>query len=98
MPTRVTTGAKEPVTVSSAGSSAASTPRRLVMPKAQTTPRSSSRSASEAKSSSSFGLELGKPASIICTPRPSSAFTTRAFSAAENDIPSPCMPSRRVVS
>ena len=82
----------------SAGSSAASTPRRRVIPKPQTTARSSSSSASEAKSSSSFGFELGKPASIICTPSPSSARTTRSFSAAESDIPSPCIPSRRVVS
>ena len=68
------------------------------MPKPQTTARSSGSSASAAKSSSSFGLELGNPASIIPTPSLSSAPTTRAFSDAESDMPSPCIPSRRVVS
>ena len=82
----------------SAGSSAASTPRRRVIPKPQTTACWRSTSASEAKSSCSLGLELGKPASIICTPSVSSACTTLTFSGAESDIPSPCMPSRRVVS
>ena len=68
------------------------------MPKAQTVAPSSGSSASASKSSTSFGLELGNPASIICTPSLSRALTTRAFSAAESDMPSPCMPSRRVVS
>ena len=72
--------------------------RRRVIPKAQIVACSSSSSASCSNSSTSFGLELGKPASIICTPSVSRARTTRAFSDAESDIPSPCMPSRKVVS
>ena len=89
---------KESTRVSSAGSSSAAVPRRRVIPKAQIVACFSSSSASWAKSSTSFGLELGKPASIICTPSASRARTTRAFSDAESDIPSPCMPSRKVVS
>jgi len=68
------------------------------MPKAQIVACLSSSSASRSNSSTSFGFELGKPASIICTPSESSTSTTRAFSEAESDIPSPCMPSRKVVS
>ncbi len=46
----------------------------------------------------SFGLEAGKPASIIGTPRSSRRCATRSFSSTDSDIPSPCMPSRRVQS
>jgi hypothetical protein len=68
------------------------------MPKAQIVACSNWSSARRSNSSASFGFELGKPASIICTPSASRATTTRAFSEAESDIPSPCMPSRKVVS
>ncbi len=54
--------------------------------------------ASRSKSASSFGFEAGKPASIMCTPRSSSACATRTFSSTDSDIPSPCIPSRSVVS
>ena len=53
---------------------------------------------SRSKSSASFGFDAGKPASIIPIPRSSSACATRTFSAAERDMPSPCIPSRRVQS
>ena len=56
------------------------------------------RAASSSKSSSSLGFEAGKPASIRWTPSSSSARTTRTFSPAVSDMPSPCMPSRRVAS
>ena len=68
------------------------------MPNAHTSAARDRLSASSAKSSASFGFELGNPASMKCTPSPSSAWTTRTFSAAESDIPEPCMPSRKVVS
>ncbi len=54
--------------------------------------------ASWRNSSSSLGFDDGNPASIRCTPSESSACATRSFSSAESDMPSPCMPSRRVVS
>ena len=84
--------------MASAGSSSAVMPRRRVMPKAQIVAWLSSSSASRPKSSASLGFELGKPASMNGTPRESSACTTRTFSPAESDMPSPCMPSRKVVS
>ena len=43
-------------------------------------------------------IEAGNPASIIGTPRSSRMRATRTFSSTDKDIPSPCMPSRRVVS
>ena len=98
LPTRVQTGANEATRVSSASSCSAAIPRRRVMPKAQTSALSSSTEASRPNSSSSFGFELGKPASTKPMPSRSSALTTRTFSAADSDIPCPCMPSRRVVS
>ena len=67
--------------------------RRRRSPPSRSAPRSSS-----SKSSASFGFELGKPASMKWMPSRSSACATRSFSSAERDIPSPCMPSRRVVS
>ena len=68
------------------------------MPKAQISAPSSSTPARSSKSSASFGFELGKPASIWWMPSRSRAKTTRIFSAAESDMPWPCMPSRKVVS
>ena len=61
-------------------------------------PRRSPASRSRSKSSSSFGFEVGKPASIIGTPSSSRIRATRTFSSTDSDIPSPCIPSRRVVS
>ncbi len=97
-PTSVHTGAKELASSLSPGSSAAATSRRRVIPNAATSAVSKRSRESSSKSSSSFGLEAGKPASIRCTPSASSAWATRSFSPAESDMPSPCMPSRRVVS
>ena len=97
LPTSVQTGAKESASSRRAGSSAAAESRRRVIPNAATSVRRFSR-ASSSKSSASFGFEAGKPASIIGTPRSSSRCATRSFSSAESDIPSPCIPSRRVVS
>ena len=68
------------------------------MPKAAIVEFSSSSSASRSKSSASFGLELGKPASMKWTPSASSARTTFSFSSTESDMPCPPMPSRKVVS
>ena len=98
LPTRVQTGAKHSASSRSAGSSEALTSRLRVMPKAATSEVPKRSRASSSKSSSSFGFEAGKPASIRWTPSESSACATRSFSPAESDMPSPCMPSRRVVS
>src|ERR1035437_6018994 len=98
LPTIVHTGAKHSASTCSPSSSAAATSRRRVMPKATTSALASSSSASRANSSCSFGLEDGKPASIMCTPSASSAWTTRSFSCAVRLMPPPPMPSRRVAS
>ena len=45
-----------------------------------------------------WGWTTGKPASIMCTPSSSSAWTTRTFSSAVRLSPPPPMPSRRVAS
>ena len=97
LPTSVTTGAKVEASSRSAGSSSAATSRRRVIPKAQTSAlkRSPER---RSKSSSSLGFDDGKPASMKPTPRSSRRCATRTFSSADSDIPSPCIPSRRVVS
>ena len=68
------------------------------MPKAAISACSKRSRESSSNSSSSFGLELGKPASITSIPSSSSRCATRSFSRADNDMPSPCMPSRSVVS
>ena len=98
LPTSVQTGANESASSRSAGSSSAAASRRRVIPKAATSAVSKLSPASSSKSASSLGLDAGKPASIRCTPSESSACATRSFSSAESDMPSPCMPSRRVVS
>ena len=98
MPTSVQTGANESASSRSAGSSSAFELRRRVIPKAAISLFAKVSPASSWKSASSFGFEDGKPASIRWTPRSSRACATRTFSSAESDIPSPCMPSRRVVS
>ena len=74
------------------------TSRRRVIPKAAISAVSKVSPASSSKSASSFGFEAGKPASMKWMPSASSACATRTFSPAESDMPSPCMPSRRVVS
>jgi hypothetical protein len=86
-PTRVTTGAKHPVSAARPGSSAASRSRRRVIPNAAIVACSSGTVARSSKSSRSFGFESGNPASIIWMPRRSSASTTRTFSGAESDMP-----------
>ena len=43
-------------------------------------------------------IEAGFPASIIGTPSESRILATRTFSSTDSDMPSPCIPSRRVVS
>jgi hypothetical protein len=98
LPTRQTTGAKEETKVFSASSSSALRSRRRVIPKAAIVACFRSRSASCSNSSASFGLLLGKPASMKWTPSASSARTTFSFSPTESDIPLPPMPSRKVVS
>ncbi len=68
------------------------------MPKAAIVACSSSSPASSSNSSASFGLELGKPASMKWMPSASRAWTTFSFSPTESDMPWPPMPSRKVVS
>ena len=62
-PTRVQTGAKQPASTASEGSSSAATSRRRVIPKAAISACSKRSRSSTSNSSTSFGLELGKPAS-----------------------------------
>ena len=97
-PTSVQTGAKLSASRRSASSSSAARSRRRVMPKAATAAVSNVSFASSSKSASSLGFDAGKPASIRSTPSESSACATRTFSSTESDMPSPCIPSRRVVS
>src|SRR5438105_2683577 len=68
------------------------------MPKATTCALCSSCPASSSNRRCSFGLEAGKPASIMCTPSASRAPTTRSFSSAVRLMPPPPMPSRSVAS
>ncbi len=98
MPTSVHTGAKHSASQRSEGSASAAASRRRVIPKAATSAVSKLSPARSSNSASSLGFEAGKPASMMCTPSESSACATRTFSPAESDMPSPCMPSRRVVS
>ena len=97
MPTIVETGVQDSASTRNAASSSAATPRRRVIPNAQIDARNPA-SASRSKSSSSFGFDVGKPASIIGTPSSSRIRATRTFSSTDSDMPSPCIPSRRVVS
>ena len=98
LPTSVQTGVKPSASSRRPGSESAVESRCRVAPKAATSAVSKVSRASSSNSSSSLGLDAGKPASIRCTPSESSACATRSFSSTESDIPSPCMPSRRVVS
>ncbi len=97
MPTIVETGVQDSASTRSAASSSAATPRRRVIPKAQMSACSPA-SRRRSKSSSSFGFDVGNPASIMGTPSSSRIRATRTFSSTDSDIPSPCIPSRRVVS
>ena len=98
LPTIVQIGAKQPARTRSPASSAAATPRRRVMPKAAIVAWASSSCSSSAKSSASLGLDAGKPASMMSTPRSSRRRTRRTFSSAVSDMPPPPIPSRRVAS
>ena len=97
LPTSVETGVQDSASTRSASSSSAGDPRRRVIPNAQTSACSPA-SRSRSKSSSSFGFDVGNPASIIGTPSSSRMRATRTFSSTDSDMPSPCIPSRRVVS
>ena len=88
MPTRLTTGAKASTSVRSASSSAAARSRRRVIPKAQIVACLQLQLGELLEQLHFLRVELGKPASIICTPSASSASTTRTFSPTESDIPS----------
>src|SRR3954464_15614953 len=98
LPTNVHTGAKQSASSRSAGSSAALTSRRRVMPNAAISVVPNVSRESSSKSSASLGFDAGKPASTKWMPSSSSLCATRTFSAAVRDIPSPCIPSRRVAS
>ncbi len=97
-PTSVHTGANESASSRRAGSSSALESRRLVIPNAAISDVPNVSRERRSNSASSFGLDAGKPASIRWTPSESSAWATRTFSSTDSDMPSPCMPSRRVVS
>ena len=92
------TGANEPASSRSASSSSAATSRRRVIPNAAISAVRNVSRASSSNSSASFGFDAGKPASTNGIPSSSSTCATRSFSAAESDMPSPCIPSRRVQS
>ena len=98
LPTIVQTGAKESASTARPSSCSALVSRRRVIPKATISALAGGAEASNPNSSCSFGLEAGKPASIMCTPSSSRACTTRSFSCAVSDMPPPPMPSRRVAS
>ena len=98
LPTSVQTGAKLSASSRRAGSSSAATSRRLVIPKATIRAFSKVSRESRSKSASSLGFDAGKPASIRSIPSESRACATLTFSSTDSDIPSPCMPSRKVVS
>ena len=72
-------------------------PTRRVEPKA-TIFVCHSRSFARAKNSASFGFDPGHPASTNGSPSPSSRAAICSLSFAERRIPSPCVPSRSVVS
>ena len=98
LPTSVHTGAKHSASTRRPSSSAAAVSRRRVIPKATISAPLNGSCSSSSKSSRSFGLEEGKPASIRSTPSSSRACTTRSFSSAVRLSPPPPMPSRRVAS
>ena len=80
-------------------SSAAAASRRRVIPKAAICACAKCSAASSSNSSRSLGLELGEAGLDQCRCRARrGACATRSFSSAERDMPSPCMPSRRVAS
>ena len=81
-----------------ASSSSAAASRRRVMPKAAISAVRNDSRARRSNSAASLGLEAGNPASISGTPSSSRTCATRTFSSAESDMPSPCIPSRRVQS
>ena len=94
----MTTGAKEPTRV---GERRVSSAARVAAPGH---PEGADRRLLElelgerSKSSASFGLELGKPASIICTPSSSRALHDLQLLGRRERHALPRMPSRKVVS
>ena len=100
LPTSVQTGAKQSASTRSAvvlggrARRAGASCRRRRSRRAR-----SARCASSSKSSSSLGFEVGKPASIRCDAElVEPVRDAQLLGRAESDMPSPCMPSRRVVS
>jgi hypothetical protein len=71
---------------------------RQVEPKAAIREVLHSMSRARAKNSASLGLEPGQPPSMKVTPSSSSRCAMAILSSQESEMPSRCVPSRRVVS
>ena len=98
LPTMQTTGVFAASRAFSVTSSFAATPRRRVMPNAATFACFGGRAYISRKKASSFGLLTGKPPSMQSTPSSSSLYATCSLSSSDRLKPSPCVPSRSVVS
>jgi hypothetical protein len=80
------------------GSSAAATFARRVLPKAVMRALVQVISRARSKNSTSFGLLPGQPPSMNETPNASRRSAILILSSHDRLMPSPCVPSRRVVS
>ena len=98
LPTIVTVSVNTSASTRRASSSSAATPLRRVMPKAARRAVTSFSRSMRRKNSISLGLDDGNPPSMRWMPSSSSLSAMRTFSSTETDMPSCCMPSRRVVS
>src|SRR5665647_1566246 len=98
LPTTATVPAKQSASTRRFSSSAAATPLRVVIPKATSSALLRRSRSMRRKNSISLGFDAGKPPSMKWMPSSSSLSAMRTFSSTETDMPSCCMPSRRVVS
>ncbi len=80
------------------GSSATALSARRVAPKATMVAFSQVSSSARRKNSTSFGFDPGQPPSMNATPNASKRRAIRNLSVHDSEIPSPCVPSRSVVS
>jgi hypothetical protein len=93
-----TVGVKISASTRRLSSAKAGAPLRRVMPKATSSACCRRSSRIRLKKAISLGLEAGKPPSMKWMPSSSSLRAMRTFSSTDTDMPSCCMPSRRVVS
>src|SRR5665647_1629512 len=98
LPTTATVPAKQSASTRRFSSAAAATPLRVVIPKATSSALLRRSRSMRRKNSISLGFDAGKPPSMKWMPSSSSLSAMRTFSSTETDMPSCCMPSRRVVS